>query len=43
MKALKKICKYMYGVRFLLETDANTFVYQLSLPANYQPEAPVTC
>jgi hypothetical protein len=42
MKALKKFCNYVYGVRFLVETDANTLVHQLNLPANDLPGALVT-
>jgi len=33
---------YVYGVRFLVETDANTLVHQLNLPANDLPGALVT-
>jgi len=42
MKALKKFPNYVYGVRFPVETDANTFVHQLNLPANDLPGALVT-
>jgi len=42
MKALKKFRNYVYGVRFLVETDANTLVHQQHLPANDLPEALVT-
>jgi hypothetical protein len=42
MKALKKFRNYVYGVRFLVETDANTLVHQLNLPANDLPGALVT-
>jgi hypothetical protein len=43
MKALKKFCNYIYGVRFLVETDANTLVHQLNLHANDLSGALVTC
>jgi hypothetical protein len=43
MKALKKFRNNVYGVRFLVETDANTLVHQLNLPANDLPGALVTC
>jgi hypothetical protein len=42
MKALKKFSNYVYGVRLLVETDANTLVHQLNLPANDLPGALVT-
>jgi len=42
MKALKKFRNYIDGVRFLVETDANTLVHQLNLPANDLPGALVT-
>jgi hypothetical protein len=42
MKALKKFCSYVYGVRFHVETDTNTLVHQLNLPANNLPTAQVT-
>jgi len=42
MKALKMFHNYVYGVRFLVETDANTLVHQLNLPANDLPGALVT-
>jgi hypothetical protein len=42
MKALKKFRNYVYGVRFLVETDANPLVHQLHLPANDLPGALVT-
>jgi len=41
-QALKKFHNYVYGVRFLIETDANTLVHQLHLPANDLPGAQVT-
>jgi len=37
MKALKKFHNYVYGVRFLVETDTNTLVHELNLPTNNQP------
>jgi len=43
IKALKNFCNYIYGGRFLVETDANTLVHQLNLPANDLPGAVVTC
>ena len=43
IQALKKFSKYIYGVRFLVETHANTFVHQLNLPANNLPGALVIC
>jgi len=43
IKALKKCRNYVYGVRFLVERNANTSVHQLSLPANDLPGAQVTC
>jgi hypothetical protein len=42
MKARKKFRNYIYGVRFLVETDANTLVHQQNLPANDLPGALVT-
>jgi len=42
MKALKKFRNYVYGVRFLVETDANTLVHQLNLPTNDLPGALAT-
>ena len=42
MRALKKFRNYVYGVRFLVETDANTLVHQLNLPANDLPGALIT-
>jgi len=42
MKALEKFRNYVYGVRFLVETDATTSVHQLNLPAIDLPEAPDT-
>jgi len=43
MKALEKFRHYVYGVRFVVETDANTLVHKLNLPANDLPGAIVTC
>lgn len=34
MKARKKFPSYVYEVRFLVETDANTLVHQPNLPTN---------
>jgi hypothetical protein len=42
MKAHKKFRNYVYGVRFLVETDGNTLVHQRNLPANALPGALVT-
>ena len=42
MKVLEKFHNYVYGVRFHVETDANTLVHQPKLPANDLPGAPVT-
>ena len=42
MKALKKFRNYVYGVRFLVETDANTLVHQLNLPTSDLPGGLVT-
>ena len=43
MRALKKFYNNVYGVRFLVETNANTLVHQLNLPANDLLGALVTC
>ena len=43
MRAHEMCLNYVYGVRFPVETDANTLVYQLLLPANDLPGALVTC
>ena len=37
LKALKKLRYYLYGVRFLVEIDAKTLVYQLNQPATDLP------
>ena len=42
MKELKKFRNYIYRVRFLVETDANTLVHQLNFCANDLPGALVT-
>ena len=42
LQALKKFHNYVYGVRFLVETDANTLVHRLNLHTNDLPGAPVT-
>jgi hypothetical protein len=42
MKVLKNFPNYLYGVRFLMETDGNTLVHQQMLPANDLPGALVT-
>jgi hypothetical protein len=43
MMTFKKFRYYEYGVRFLVETDANRLVHQLNLPANDLQGALVTC
>src|SRR5262249_18180574 len=42
LKALKKLRVYLYGVRLVVETDTNTLVHQLNLPASDLPGAAVT-
>ena len=42
MKALRKFRTYLYGVRFILELDANTLVAQLNRSATDLPGALVT-
>jgi hypothetical protein len=42
-KALKMFRNYVYVVRFLSQTGANTLVHQLNLPANNLPGALLTC
>jgi len=42
MKALKQFCNNLYEVRILLQTDANTSVHELNLPAKDLPGALVT-
>lgn len=42
MKGLPKIRNYVYGVRFLIDPDGNTFAHQLYLPTNEVPGAVVT-
>jgi len=42
MKAFKKFRNYVNGVRFLMETAANTLAHQLNLPSNDLPGALVT-
>ena len=42
IRALKKFRNYVYGVRFLVETDANKLVHQLNLPENDLPGALIT-
>jgi hypothetical protein len=37
LKSPKKIHNYVYGVRFLLVSDANTLTHQLTLPRNELP------
>ena len=37
LKALKKLRVYLYGVRFVVEIDARTFVHQLNQPASTLP------
>jgi len=41
LKALKKLRVYLYEVRFVMEIDARTLVYQLNLPASDLPGAVV--
>jgi hypothetical protein len=43
LKVLKKMRFWLYGVRFWVQIDARTLVYQLNLPANDLPGAMVTC
>jgi len=43
MKALKKFRNYIHVVRFLVESDTNTLVHQLYLPANNLSGALVIC
>jgi len=40
--ALGKLRNYVYGVRFIMETNTNTLVHELNLPANDQPGAVIT-
>lgn len=42
LKAFRKLRVYLYGVRFVLETDARTLVHQLNLPGSDLPGAAVT-
>jgi hypothetical protein len=42
MKVLKRFRIYIYAVRFLVETDANTLLHEQNLPANDVPGAVVT-
>ncbi len=42
LKALKKVRNYLYGVHFILETDANVLVAQLNRSASDLPGALVT-
>ena len=42
LKAFKKFRHWLYGVHFILETDANTLVAQLNRPASDLPGALVT-
>jgi hypothetical protein len=42
LKAQKKMRFWLYGVRFRVEIDARTLVYQVNLPANDLPGAMVT-
>ena len=39
LRALKKICYYLYGVQFLIEIDACTLVHQLNQPMSDIPGA----
>jgi hypothetical protein len=43
MNAVQKFRNYVYEVRFLVETDANTVVHWLNFPGNDLPGALVTC
>jgi len=43
MNACEMVHNLIYGVRFLVVTDANTLVHQLILPANDMQEALVAC
>ena len=42
LKALKKLRSYLYGVRFVLETDANVLVAQLNMSGTDLPGALIT-
>src|SRR5690606_20010179 len=42
LKALKKFKHYLYGVRFLVEIDAQTLVHQLNQPSSDLPGALVS-
>jgi hypothetical protein len=42
VKAGKNFYNDVYGVRFLVETDATTLLHQLNVPANDLPEVQVT-
>ena len=42
LKMLKKVRHYLYGVRFVIETDAKTLVAQLNRSASDVPGALVT-
>ena len=42
LKTLKKFRHWLYGIHFILETDANTLVSQLNRPASDLPGALVT-
>jgi len=42
MKAHKKFCNYVFVATMLQETDTNTLVYQVILPANDLRGAPAT-
>src|SRR5947209_3716300 len=37
LRAVKKFCYYLYGVRFLVEIDARSLVYQLNQPTSDLP------
>jgi len=43
LQALEKFGNYQYGVRCVVETDTNTSVHQLNLPANDLQGALATC
>jgi hypothetical protein len=42
MRALSKFRVYLYSMRFIVQTDANTLVHQLNLPASDLPGAAIT-
>src|ERR687884_169783 len=42
LKAMKKFRVYLYGVRFIVETDTNTLMHQLNLPVSDLPGAAIS-